>query len=107
MNAFSALSDPTRREIIVLIASANRLTATEIAANFDISAPAVSQHLKVLREANLVQVKKQAQKRVYSINQQGMNEISSWILDVKKLGNRRFSDLDKYLQNLSKSGKRK
>ena len=107
MDAFSALADPTRRAIIVLIAGAGKLNATEIAENFAMSAPAISQHLKILREAHLLQVKRQAQKRVYSINQQGINAISSWILDVKKLGNKRFNELDTYLQNLSKTTKKK
>ncbi|MEQ8955347.1 MAG: metalloregulator ArsR/SmtB family transcription factor, partial [Gammaproteobacteria bacterium] len=83
-----------------IIAQRGEITATEIASKFSISAPAVSQHLKILREARLVQVKKQAQKRLYSIDQFGMNEVSSWILEVKKLWNKKFDSLDKYFADL-------
>lgn len=100
MDAFAALADPTRREIVRMLAKRGELTATDIAKKFSISAPAISQHLKILREARLVQVKKKAQKRLYSLDQYGMNEISGWILEVKKLWNKKFDSLDKYLSNL-------
>ncbi len=107
MSAFSALSDTTRREIVMLLAKSGELTATDISDNFAMSAPAVSQHLKVLREANVVQMKKQAQKRLYSINQSGINEISGWILEVKKLWSKQSSALDSYLLDLHKADRRK
>ena len=55
MNAFAALSDDTRREIVRLVATSGVLTATEISGNFEMSAPAVSQHLKVLKDTGFVQ----------------------------------------------------
>ena len=106
VDAFAALSDPTRREIVRMLAQRGELTATEIAGKFSISPPAISQHLKILREARIVQVKKQAQKRLYSINQSGFNEISGWILETKKLWNRQFDELDKYLKGLHGSKKK-
>lgn len=107
MNAFSALSDPTRREIVLLIAAAGEMTASSIASNFTMSSPAISQHLKVLREAGVVQVKKDAQKRIYSINQAGINEISSWILELKKTWAKQYDALDKYLLDMHKAERKK
>jgi DNA-binding transcriptional ArsR family regulator len=64
VDIFFALADPTRRKILELLASRGQLSATEIYANFVVSHPAISQHLKVLREAKLVKMKKHAQQRI-------------------------------------------
>ena len=97
MNAFAALADNTRREIVLLLAEKGEMSATEISNRFSITPPAVSQHLKVLREAKVIQMKKQAQKRLYSIEESGINEIGEWLTDLKKLWNKRFDALDQYL----------
>jgi DNA-binding transcriptional ArsR family regulator len=65
MDMFSALSVPTRRNILEILATSGKLSATEISQNFSISAPAISQHLKVLIESNLLTVEKHAQQRIY------------------------------------------
>lgn len=100
MEAFAALADNTRRQIVHMLAQQGELSASEICKQFSMSAPAVSQHLKVLREARIVQMKKQAQKRLYSIETSGINEISDWLADLKKLWNDRFDALDDYLLEL-------
>lgn len=61
------------------------------------SAPAISQHLNVLQEAKILLMKKDAQKRIYSLNASGMDEVEDWLLDVKKLWNKRLDNLEKYL----------
>lgn len=58
MNGFAALAEPRRKEIMCLLAESGEMTASQICQSFDISAPAVSQHLKILRENQLVTVKK-------------------------------------------------
>jgi DNA-binding transcriptional ArsR family regulator len=78
MDKFYALSAPIRREIIAMLADGEQLTATAIADKFDISAPAISQHLKVLLNSDLVQVSKQAQQRIYELNPRAMQELESW-----------------------------
>jgi DNA-binding transcriptional ArsR family regulator len=83
MNAFAALADDTRRGIVLLVAKNGELSASEIGRNFRMSSPAVSQHLRVLREASVLQVKKDAQRRIYSLNQSGLDEVGSWISDIK------------------------
>ena len=97
MNAFTALADDTRREIVVMLAENGELSATEISKNFDMTPPAVSQHLKILVEAKVIQVKKQAQKRLYRVNEAGIDEIGDWLKEIKKLWVKRLDALDQYL----------
>jgi DNA-binding transcriptional ArsR family regulator len=100
MNTFAALADDTRREIIRLVAKSGELTSSEISQNFKMSSPAISQHLKILKEAKVLNMKKDAQKRVYSLNESGMDEMEKWLLDIKTLWNKRLDKLDKYLSKL-------
>lgn len=93
MSAFAALADPTRREIVALLARGER-PAGEIAAAFAISAPAVSQHLKVLKEARLVRVRPQAQKRFYALAPQGLAEIEAWVREVRSFWSPRLDALE-------------
>ena len=84
MDIFAALAQPNRRHIIEILASRGQLSASDISDKFYISPPAISQHLKVLRDAKLVQVEKQAQKRLYQINPQKMIELEVWLNRLKK-----------------------
>lgn len=84
MNSIYAISEPKRAAIISLLARRGALSAGEICDEFDISAPAVSQHLKVLRDANLVEVKINAQKRIYSIKRDGLDRIENWVHELKQ-----------------------
>ena len=95
---FYALAEPTRRDIIELLASNGQLSATDISNNFAVSAPAISQHLKVLREANFVRVEKRAQRRIYRINPEAMSEIEEWVQEMTRQWNARFNVLDKILE---------
>ena len=83
------------------------MTATAIAQKFSISSPAISQHLKLLREAGVLQMKKQAQMRIYSINQAGINEVSGWILDLKKSWAKQYDAVDNYLLDMHKAKRKK
>lgn len=100
MDIYSALADANRRKIIELIALKGQLSATDISDKFDISAPAISQHLKVLRETHLVDMEKRAQSRVYTINTKSLLEIEDWISKMKKLWDARFDRLDQVLKEL-------
>ncbi len=95
---FYALAEPTRRSIIELLASKGQLSATDISDNFDVSPPAISQHLKILREANFVRVEKRAQQRIYRINPDAMSEIEQWIQKMTQRWNDRFNILDEILE---------
>lgn len=98
MDVFSALSEPTRREIVEMLARGGRLQATDIYKKFDVSAPAVSQHLKVLRESKLVQVEKQAQRRLYTINPVKISELEDWAKKLIQVWNERLDRLDALLK---------
>ncbi|AOP36406.1 transcriptional regulator [Leptospira tipperaryensis] len=102
MNAFAALADDTRREIVKLVAKNGELTSTEISLNFKMSPPAISQHLKVLKESKVLQMKKQSQKRIYSLNRSGIDEMEDWLLEIINLSNKRLDRLEKYVLKLKK-----
>src|SRR5688572_24872384 len=82
MDRFTALAEPNRRRIVELLAGGTR-PAGAIAGEFDLSAPAVSQHLKVLREAGLVRVEVDGQRRIYSLDPAGLAEVDAWIARVR------------------------
>ena len=94
MDRFAALAEPNRRRIIELIATNGEMAATDISNAFGISAPAVSQHLKVLREADLLLMEKRAQQRIYSINPNGVDDLWEWLSQMRALWNARFDALD-------------
>lgn len=98
MLAFSALADATRLRIMEMLASHGRLPATHISRQFTISPPAISQHLKVLREANLVRVETRAQQRIYTLNPSGIQEIEQWLNQMRELWNQRFDALEALLK---------
>lgn len=98
MDAFSALADPTRRAIVELLAQRGELAASDIAAHFSISAPAISQHLKVLRETNVLLMEKRAQQRIYRINPQAMRDVESWAGRMAQRWQGRFDALDEVLR---------
>lgn len=98
MDAFEALADPTRRKILELLAARGPLAATAISDKFPMSAAAVSQHLKVLREANLVSMEKRAQQRLYRVNTQAMSELEGWVHKLHQRLEERYERLDQVLE---------
>lgn len=97
MNAAAALADPTRRTIVELLAD-QELAAGQIAECFAISRPAVSRHLRVLRELGLVRVRSEAQQRVYSLNPAGLAELDEWLGRYRRLWENRLDALDTELR---------
>jgi DNA-binding transcriptional ArsR family regulator len=93
VQSLTVLADPTRRRIVELLAG-GALCAGEIASRFDVSAPAVSQHLKALRKANLVQVRRDAQKRIYELNPQGVEELREWVDRLRAFWSARLDALE-------------
>ncbi|HEY2707942.1 MAG TPA: metalloregulator ArsR/SmtB family transcription factor [Caulobacteraceae bacterium] len=78
MNVYEALAEPNRRRIIELVGDRER-TAGEIVEALTISQPGVSKHLRVLREAGLVSVRKDAQRRVYRLAPEKLAELDAWL----------------------------
>ena len=97
MLSLVALADPTRRRIIEMLAVRER-TAGEIVAKFDMTAPAISQHLKVLRNASLVTVRAEGQRRVHSLDTTGLDEIEEWISQTKRFWEKRLDALESELR---------
>ncbi|MFT4028701.1 MAG: metalloregulator ArsR/SmtB family transcription factor [Protaetiibacter sp.] len=77
MDVFVALADTTRRQIVELLAHGEQ-SAGEVAAQFDYTRPAISHHLKVLRQAGLVRRRVDAQRRLYSLDAAGLDELDRW-----------------------------
>ncbi len=94
---FYALSEPTRREILELLSDKGQLSATDIYGEFSMSHPAVSQHLKVLRETDLVRVEKKAQQRLYKVNPERISELDNWLKQFQTHWEKSFDKLDKLL----------
>jgi DNA-binding transcriptional ArsR family regulator len=99
MDMFAALADPTRRTILELLATNGELAATAIFERFPVSPQAVSQHLKVLREAHLVEMEKRAQKRVYRLNPQTLSQFEAWVQQMQQRWSERFDALDTVLES--------
>ena len=97
MDRFVALADPTRRGIIERL-SLGELSFGDIAENFDMSRPAVSQHLKVLRDNGLVRVRADAQRRIYALDEDGIGEIDAWLRKVQGYWNQRLDSLERELK---------
>lgn len=96
MDGFTALADPTRRRILELLGGGER-AAGEIAAQFEASAPAISQHLKVLRETGWVRVRADRQRRIYRIEPDALGEVESWIERLRGEWNERLDALEREL----------
>ena len=99
MEIFSALAVPTRRTIVEILASNGKLSATEIGRRFSISSPAISQHLKVLIESDLLTVERKAQRRIYGMNPKKIIEVQSWAANTVELWQQRLDALDMVLEN--------
>ncbi len=105
MSVFSALADPTRRSIVELLARSGQLSATDIGKKFPISSPAISQHLKILREARLVQVETRAQQRIYAVDPSGIEELEEWLNRTRRFWSVHLDALEKQLKAIDqKSG---
>ncbi|MEO6508981.1 MAG: metalloregulator ArsR/SmtB family transcription factor [Patescibacteria group bacterium] len=102
MDIYSALAEPTRRTIIEMLASQGELPASIIYDKFNVSSPAISQHLKILREANLVLMEKKAQQRIYKFNPVALLEVESWAGTMTQIWSERFDRLDDVIQSEQK-----
>lgn len=101
MKAAEALADPTRRRIVELLADGER-SAGELAAEFSTSRPAVSRHLRVLREQGLVDVRRDAQRRVYSLDPAPLAELDAWLARYRSFWAQRLDALDTQLTRAGK-----
>ena len=93
VQAMAALADPTRRELVALLAG-KELAAGELAGRFPVSRPAISRHLRVLREAGLVTARTEGRRRLYALDPRPLREIDDWLEPYRDLWAQRFDALD-------------
>ena len=103
-DVFQAIADPTRRAIILLIA-VQAMTPNAIAEHFDTTRQAVSKHLRILTECQLVKQKQSGREIYYQLNGTKLKEIDKWLEQFRKIWETRFDQLDKILL-ITKSNKR-
>jgi DNA-binding transcriptional ArsR family regulator len=98
-DVFQAISDPTRRSILVLLVS-QTMTAGAIANNFDVARPTISKHIQILSECELIESNQQGREIYYQIKLDKMKEIDLWLEQFRKIWEDRFNQLDQILNNL-------
>lgn len=103
-DVFQAIADPTRRAIILLIAF-QAMTPNALAEHFDISRQAVSKHLQILSECQLVKQEHNGREIYYQLEVAKMKEIDLWLDQFKKIWESRFNELDKVLLTLKNTKK--
>src|SRR4051812_1883871 len=92
VDALAALADPTRRDLLALLAGGER-AAGELAARFPVSRPAISRHLRVLREAGLVTSRTDGKRRLYALDPRPLRELDAWLEPYRDLWAQRFDAL--------------
>ncbi len=101
---FHAIADPTRRAILVLLAT-QAMTPNSLAEHFDTSRQAVSRHINVLTECNLVRQEQQGRTIYYSLKIEKMKEVDRWIEQFRKIWQTQFTQLDQVLSTMKKQRK--
>ena len=95
--SFAVLADPTRREILDLLRSGERPVG-ELVERLRLSQPAVSKHLRVLREAGLVEVRPDAQRRLYRLRLEPLVEVDEWLAPYRRMWSGALDDLARHLE---------
>ncbi len=101
MTIYGALAEPTRRRILDLLLDHDR-SAGEVVAALGLAQPTVSQHLKVLRDAGLVTVRPEANRRIYRIRPEPLRELEAWLAPYRALWADRLDALERHLDTLDR-----
>jgi DNA-binding transcriptional ArsR family regulator len=109
-DVFQAIADPTRREIIYLVAKAP-MNLNAIAENFDLTRPAISNHVKILNECGIIDIQRQGRERLCKIRPANLKEAADWIGQFNALWEQRLESFEQYVYQLKskriKHGRRK
>jgi DNA-binding transcriptional ArsR family regulator len=100
--AFAALADDTRMQIVEALAADDR-SVSELVELFPISQPAISRHLRLLREAGVVTVQPNGKQRIYRLNPSSMGEVSGWAERVRRTWEARFDALGEHLDRMKEA----
>jgi DNA-binding transcriptional ArsR family regulator len=95
-STFDVLAEPTRRRILDLLRDSER-PVNELVTSLKVSQPGVSKHLRVLREAGLVEVRTDAQRRLYRVRPEPLAEIDAWLAPYRRLWSKRLDELERHL----------
>jgi DNA-binding transcriptional ArsR family regulator len=99
----SALAEPNRLQMVELLRD-GPLTVGEIADRLHVRQPQVSKHLKVLSEAQIVEVRPIANRRIYNLRPEPLQEMDSWLATFRSMWEDRFDQLDNYLKEIQQDG---
>ena len=100
-DAFNAVAEPRRRQILDALAGGER-PVNDLVEALDLAQPQVSKHLKVLREVGLVDVRDEGRRRIYRLNGQSLKPIHDWVTSYERLWSERFDELDVVLEELKR-----
>ena len=103
-DVFQAIADPTRREIINLIAHQS-LNLNSVAEKFDVSRPAISKHIKILAECGLIMIRQEGRERYCEAKLDKLHEVSDWVAEYKKFWESKLDSLEVYLNELQTKNK--
>jgi DNA-binding transcriptional ArsR family regulator len=98
-DVFQAIADPNRRAILCLLAH-QKLTLNGVADNFKISRPAISKHIKILKECGLIVIRRRGRERYCEGRLDKLNEVSDWVGQYRKIWTARLDRLEEYLRKL-------
>lgn len=96
-HVFGAIADPTRRAMLDVLRS-GELSAGELAGRFPVSRPAISRHLRILRQAGLVKETRQSQARIYSLDPRPLAQVDRWLSRYRMFWGARLHDLKRYVE---------
>jgi DNA-binding transcriptional ArsR family regulator len=99
MDVFEAIAEPTRRTVLDLLAARDRSAGELVAAFPALTQPAVSRHLRVLRESRLVDVRAEGTRRLYSLRPDAMAELDRWLATYRRFWGDRLDDLERHLDS--------
>src|SRR5687768_14265112 len=101
-DVFQAIADPTRRAILLLLATSQSMTAGAIASNFDTARPTVSKHLQILTECELLKQEQNGREIHYHLNPKKMKEIADFIEPFRQMWDDRFNKLETVMKNYNR-----
>ncbi len=104
MSTFEVLAEPTRRRILDLLRDGER-SVGELVERIQLSQPGVSKHLRVLRDAGLVDVRVDAQRRWYGLRPEPLAEVDHWLEPYRRIWARKLDDLERHLEQQAKEAK--
>jgi DNA-binding transcriptional ArsR family regulator len=105
-SAFAIIAEPSRRAILSLLATAER-SVGDLEAELELPQPSISKHLRVLRDAGLVEATVDAQRRVYRVRPEPLQEIEAWLAPFRRLWTRHVDALEKHLDRMDAPQKKK